>query len=203
MPIKRKVTKAGTVRYYVETRSAGRKVYHPGGYATRREAEAALAKLTVAKGEGTYRAPTTTTTGDYLTAWVASHKKLRPRTRQEYERVLRTHVLPVIGDVRLDRLRPEHVQRVIDRACDRGLAVATVEKVQRTIHAALRLAVARGTLTTNPAERGQVADARGVRAGPEAAAAHPRPGGDNPGGCGGARDAPAAGAGRVDRPATR
>lgn len=37
MPVKRKVLPSGRTRYYVETRSAGRKVYHPGGYATRRE----------------------------------------------------------------------------------------------------------------------------------------------------------------------
>lgn len=67
--------------------------------------------------------------------------------------MLRDDVLPVIGDVKLQALRPEHVQRVIDHADGRGLSVASVEKVHRIVHAALRLAVARGTLTTNPADR--------------------------------------------------
>ena len=109
MPIVRKVTKAGTVRYYVTTRHEGKKVYHPGGYAKRRDAEAALARLKVAKDERTYHPPGQTTTGDYLMRWVASHKQLRDRTRQRYEQVLRDDVVPVIGDVRLDRLRPEDV----------------------------------------------------------------------------------------------
>ena len=99
MAIKKKLTKAGT-RYYIETRNAGRKVHHPGGYATRREAEAALSRLKVAKLDGVYIAPQTQTVAAYLDSWLASHKGVRPRTRARYKQAIRDHIIPVIGAMR-------------------------------------------------------------------------------------------------------
>ena len=45
------------------------------------------------------------TLGGYAEAWLVE-RELKPRTRYEYRRILDTLILPVLADVRLDRLTP-------------------------------------------------------------------------------------------------
>jgi integrase len=56
------------------------------------------------------------TTGSYLLAWIEKHRTaadLAPTTLHGYERTVRRLLLPVIGEVPLDKLRPGHVLDVV------------------------------------------------------------------------------------------
>jgi integrase len=147
MPVQRKQTRSG-VRWYVYTRADGRQTWH-GGYRTKREADAAEAKLRVSKDSGTYRAPEATTVEQFIGEWVTSHKKLRPRTRARYLQLARDYISPVIGSKRLQHVRPEDVQRVVDKA--EGTSTYTALKVASVMRAAFTLAVRRGLIPRNPA----------------------------------------------------
>jgi integrase len=61
------------------------------------------------------------------------------------------HLIPGLGAHRLDRLEPEHLEKLYRRMVERGSAPATAHQAHRTIRAALNEAVRRGNLTRNPA----------------------------------------------------
>ncbi|MDP9330365.1 MAG: site-specific integrase [Actinomycetota bacterium] len=149
MPVQKKQTRSG-IRWYVYTRSDGKQTWH-GGYRTKREADAAEAKLRVSKDSGTYRAPEATTVDAFLDGWVTSHKKLRPRTRERYRQLVRDYISPVIGSMRLQTVRPEDAQRVVDKAEE--TSVHTALKVASVMRAGFTLAVRRGVIPRNPASR--------------------------------------------------
>ncbi len=62
--------------------------------------------------------------------------RLAPATRRHYEVVLRTHLLPVLGDVPLDEIGAPHVQALKRR----GLKASTTNQVLAKLRAILRVA---------------------------------------------------------------
>jgi integrase len=108
---------------------------------------------------------------------------MRPRIREStwvrYEQLISSDVLPVIGAVRLGRLRPNDVQRVVNEMVSKGLAARTVVQGYRVLSSALSQAVRWQMIPTNPAtavrppriERAEltIPDAEQVRAIVEAA----------------------------------
>jgi integrase len=63
---------------------------------------------------------------------------------------LRVHVASRIGDVKLSRLRPSHVQHVVDDMIADGAAAASVLQAFRVLSSALSQAVRWQLLTVNP-----------------------------------------------------
>jgi integrase len=77
--------------------------------------------------------------------------RVRPRTFRRYEELLNAHVLPAIGNVKLAKLRPLHVQKVVDAMTAAGRAPATTIQAYRVLHSALGQCVRWQMLSTNPA----------------------------------------------------
>ena len=75
------------------------------GFATRREAEAALQTVLASMSAGSYVSPTGLTLRVFLEdRWLPSiAATIRPSTHYSYTRNLRLHVLPTLGDVALQR----------------------------------------------------------------------------------------------------
>jgi integrase len=93
--------------------------------------------------------------GTYLPGWIASRQRrgeIRPKVAYVYSGYVRREVAPRIGRLRLDAVRPAHVQRVIDEGLERGLAPRTVTQVHRIMHAAFRDAVRLQLLHSNPCD---------------------------------------------------
>src|SRR5688500_14569418 len=74
---------------------------------TRAEAQLALAELRASVGPLNAH---TLTVGSYLERWVRDARDIRDTTRHGYEAVIRTHLLPYLGAVRLSDLSPLHVE---------------------------------------------------------------------------------------------
>jgi integrase len=77
--------------------------------------------------------------------------RVRPRTLLRYRQLLERHVVPKIGAVRLGKIRPLHVQAIVDAMIAGGLAPRTTAGAYRTLHAALKQAVRWQILTVNAA----------------------------------------------------
>lgn len=77
-------------------------------------------------------------------------KNLRPKTIRRYEELVRLWIVPVIGDVKLAKLRPAHVEQVLD-AVRKQRSPKTVRDVRQAMSTAFRLAVRWGLLTRDPA----------------------------------------------------
>lgn len=91
----------------------------------------------------------------YVPGWIAKSERLgniRPKVAYTYAGYVRREVVPRIGRLRLDAVRPPHVQRIVDELLEAGRAPRTVVQVHRILHAALRDAVRLGVLRANPCD---------------------------------------------------
>jgi integrase len=61
-------------------------------------------------------------------------------------------LIPGIGAHRLDRLEPEHLERLYSNMIRSGSAPATAHQAHRTVRSALGEAERRGRITRNPAK---------------------------------------------------
>lgn len=100
------------------------------------------------------RAGASWTVAQWLTHWVqtiAAPPTVRDTTHAGYQVAIRVHLIPGVGAHRLDRLQPEHLERLYQAMLGRGSKPATAHQVHRTVRTALGEAVRRGYLVRNPA----------------------------------------------------
>jgi len=103
-----------------------------------------------AREEGNHQRPTRETTGSFLHTWLPGMRpQLRYSTWVRYEKYLRIHVLPVIGNVPLARLGPQHVRSMQDRMLGTGASPTSVHHAQAVLHRALEDAVRWGLVPRN------------------------------------------------------
>ena len=79
-------------------------------------------------------------------------QKVAPRTLDDYWSKTRNWILPHVGQHRLDRLAPEHLDAMYAAMARRKLAPSHVLKVHRILSRALKIAVRRGKISHNVAE---------------------------------------------------
>lgn len=131
-------------RFMARIRIAGphggsRKVEGPSR-STREEARQDLLDMTAKRDLGTL-ATTKDRLATYLDQWLADKSAdLRPRTISTYQSVLKHHVKPLIGRVKLKDLSPMHVRRMVT-TLKTTRSVATARKARTVLHSALEDAV--------------------------------------------------------------
>ncbi|WP_049562992.1 tyrosine-type recombinase/integrase [Nonomuraea sp. SBT364] len=89
----------------------------------------------------------------WLTHWIeniAVPPAVRESTHSGYKVDVTKHLIPGIGAHRLDKLEPEHLEKLYAKIQRSGRSAGTAHHVHRTIRAALNEAVRRGHLTKNP-----------------------------------------------------
>jgi integrase/predicted RNA-binding Zn-ribbon protein involved in translation (DUF1610 family) len=130
-----------------------------GGFATRRECEAALAKVLAAVETQTFTAPTKVTVKQFLVQeWLPTVKgSLRPTTYSSYAMLTREHILPRLGSLQLQKLTPGAINALYahllehGRVCGGGpLSPSSVRRVHALLHKACHDAVRWGRLSVNP-----------------------------------------------------
>jgi integrase len=91
--------------------------------------------------------------GEYLDRWLADSIRdtVRQRTYERYESIVRVHIKPAIGRVKLKALTPAHVRALYRQKLDGGLAPRTVNYIHVTLHKALSQAVSDGLVQRNSA----------------------------------------------------
>jgi integrase len=142
-----------------------------GGFRTRKEAEAARAKMIHEFNSGTYLEPQAIT----LEQWVGHHwlptikGRIKPSTFDSYRRNLELHVLPGLGGQQLRQLAPAMLDRLYSvlltnghRKSAEGLSPKTVRYVHTIVHKVLADAVDAGLLGVNAAERAKPPKPRSV-----------------------------------------
>jgi len=96
----------------------------------------------------------TPTVAWWLDHWLTTiaPQRVRPSTLQGYESLLRYRIVPALGHHRLDRLQPEHLERLYADLRNDGLATSSVLKCHRVLSRALKVAVQRGRVGRNVAQ---------------------------------------------------
>ncbi|RBY92946.1 site-specific integrase [Blastococcus sp. TF02A-30] len=94
------------------------------------------------------RAPTV---GQWLEHWLdtIAARKVRPSTLVRYRQLVANQLVPGIGHHRLDRLQPEHVEKLYSDLQDGGLSPASVLQAHRVLSRALKVAMQRDRVARN------------------------------------------------------
>ena len=128
-----------------------------GGYSTEKEARAALTDALARLDRGTYVDRSKLTVGDYLDQWLEGRVNLRPASVVFYRVAVERYLRPGLGQLRLDQLRVDDVERAFARI-RRGLdghghpvSPALIGRLKTTLRAALNVAVKRQLIHVNPA----------------------------------------------------
>jgi integrase len=139
-------------RYTVHT-AAGPKRRHIYGR-TRQEVAAKLAKAMSDRDGGIELDPSRVTLNEYLQRWLKDSVKgsVRPITFESYERLVRVHVVPALGRIKLKALSPAHLQGFYRDRLDAGLSPCTVQRLHAVIHRALKQALRWGLVARNVSE---------------------------------------------------
>lgn len=151
-------------RYYVKV--AGRWLSDPAtgsGFRRKTDAEDYLLEVTGAMRLGTFVEPSTITVAEYADRWLGLQAgRLKPSTLASYRRNLRVHVLPALGEVRLQQITPDmldglYVQLLASGKRVKGkdpapLSSRTVRYIHTIVGAMLGDAVKKGVLVRNPAD---------------------------------------------------
>lgn len=92
--------------------------------------------------------------GEYLDRWLADSvaDTVRQTTFERYEQIVRVHIRPALGNLKLQNVTPAHVRGLYREKLEAGLSPRTVQYVHVTLHKALKQAVADGLIPRNATE---------------------------------------------------
>ena len=121
---------------------------------TKKDADAVLMRLLHERATGLDLEPGRVTVAGFIERWLQDYAQpnTAPKTFIRYSELMRLHVIPVIGDIPVSKLRPLHVQAVQGQALAKGLSARTVLHVHRVLKEVLRHAVKWQIASRNPAD---------------------------------------------------
>jgi integrase len=132
-----------------------------GGFDTEEAAKAARDEARARARNGQYVSRSTLTVADYLAEWLAAHAvSVKPKTLAGYRHDIDHYIVPSIGRLRLQALRPAVISKLYRDLAEHGgrdghaLSATTVSHIHRTLRKALADAVTlEQLLAANPAAR--------------------------------------------------
>ena len=121
---------------------------------THREVHEKLTRAKADRDGGLVLDADTMKVGEYLERWLVDSVRdtVRSTTFERYEQVVRIHIRPVLGKLKLKNLSPAHVRGLYREKLDAGLSPRTVQYVHVTLHKALKQAIMDGLIPRNANE---------------------------------------------------
>ena len=94
------------------------------------------------------------TVGEYLGRWLEDSVRgsVKAVTFESYERLVRMHIAPALGQLKLKALTPAHVQGFYRSKLDAGLSARTVQYLHAVLHRALKQALRWNLVPRNACE---------------------------------------------------
>jgi integrase len=120
---------------------------------TRQEVAAKLSKALADREGGLTFDAGSMTVGEYLARWLSHSVRdtVSQKTYERYESIVRVHLSPALGRIRLKALTPDHVRVLYREKLDSGLAPRSVLHIHRTLSKALKQATDDGLIPRNAA----------------------------------------------------
>jgi integrase len=111
-------------------------------------------KETITKiGNGLTFRGTQVTLSEFIETWLDGKElSRRPHTVSAYRSLVCHHILPIIGDLRLQDIQPAHLKQLYLFKKEEGRGARTVQVIHMVMHAVLKQAVKEGILGRNPAD---------------------------------------------------
>lgn len=110
----------------------------------------AQARTAVSRGDHTTSTPTV---AQWLTVWLdevcPAKPRMSPGTLVNYRSLVRKHIVPAIGRIRLDRLAPQHIRALHRAVLASGASATTAGHVHRALGTAMNDAMREGLVIRN------------------------------------------------------
>lgn len=117
------------------------------------DAVARRADIVGKKHRGDRVAPSTLRFAEFANAWLDVQTNLRPRTKTEYERQIRLHLIPRLGKLKIQDINEDHIATLLARMQKAGYAAWTIKGVLTPLSRILGHAARRGVIPQNPVRR--------------------------------------------------
>jgi integrase len=141
----------------VDPTTSKRRIRYCSFKGTKRAAELELARLISEHADGSGVDPSKVTVAEFFDRWdrdfAAVH--VSPKTRERYSQLAMKQIIPNIGSMQLQKVRPVHLNSLYAKLLQDGLAARTVGHVHRLLHRALGHAGTWGIIRENVAAMSQ------------------------------------------------
>ena len=118
---------------------------------TQKEVREKMQALQVQLNNKTYIEPSKMTVEQWLDTWVKEYiGNVKPRTADSYRAIVRKHLIPTLGKVKLQKLTASYIQDVYNTLQRSGTSPKTIKNVHGVLHSALEQAVLLSYIATNP-----------------------------------------------------
>jgi len=133
---------------------AGKRVRKVVSGKTRVEVAEKLKKLLHSQQLGLPVGPERLTLGQWLPEWLSQSVKnrVRPKSYVFYESIVRLHLVPDLGRIRIRQLTPQRVGRLLNSKLESGLSPRMVRHIRTTLITALETALKFGLVSRNVAK---------------------------------------------------
>jgi integrase len=131
--------------------SGKRQIRYHSFKGSKREAQAELTRLIASANTGTYVDPDKATVAEFLMRWERDWAPLHvsPKTFERYSGLIAKQIVPHIGQIPIQKLRPAHLSELYAKIVQSGLAPRTAGHSHRLLHRAFGIAVQWGILSQN------------------------------------------------------
>ena len=140
-------------RYRVRYRLPDNAQTDKRGFKTKREADLFLANVEVSKSRGEFVSASQSriTVAEWAEQWLATQVQLKPSTRNGYESIVRSAIIPQWGATPLAGLTHAGIQKWLAETSSR-VAPSTTRSYHRVLSIMLKYAVRDGRMNRNPAD---------------------------------------------------
>lgn len=159
---KKTVARAGKEYTYWEARytegwdtGTGKQIQRSVTGKTQKEVAQKLKAATAAIDAGTYTAPNKMTVGEWLDIWSAEYLgNVKPYTVVAYKGIIKNHLKPAIGAVKLECLTTNTIQKFYNSlsSAEPPLSAKSIKNVHGILHKALHQAIMLGYIRFNPTD---------------------------------------------------
>ena len=128
---------------------------------TRKEVCEKLNTILHNKQLGIYVTPSQTLLKDWLVQWLSSYSSVsvKPATYINYEGYIYNHIIPILGDIPIQKITPAILQTFYNQKFENGrtdgkggLSAKTIRNLHNMLHQALKQAQINGLIMGNPTE---------------------------------------------------
>lgn len=118
------------------------------------EARKKLAAFVAEVEAGEYVAPSHIKLKDYVAIWKKERsKKIAPSTMETYEYNLNGRILPNLGHMKLENIKPIHINAFLEELSEDGLSSSSINKIYNILNSIFKLAVKNEIIKKNPLDK--------------------------------------------------
>jgi len=102
---------------------------------------------------GLYYSGPKLTLSEFLEEWLIARKgSIKSTTLLQYRQIVDLHITPILGDIKINELRPAEIQAFYNNKVEKGTGVRTVRLIHSVLHCALNHALRLGVIYRNPSD---------------------------------------------------